>query len=414
MSVVSARSRDRLREARERTRKAREERNRAKQGVEAARKLDDRQALATCEVRLSQAEDEIEMASEVERALLAQVAGIEHFSGESCLDDPQNIRLLENMAHSSQPTGEHFLGAYMDAEQFAGMFGRRSTMAQGSSGPGPISVPPDVRYEIPRGVIPQLYRPTRLLDILPTGTMEGLSFVYVREAGSLDSGAAETAELALKPEETGLDLTQEGICTAVTVAVFKKVGRQALDDTAGLATMINTRLTYLVERRIEAQVLAGNGTGGNLLGVLGTAGIGSVAFATGTPAADLILQGLTTVRLANAEPDAVLLHPTTYEGMLNAKASGSGERLDSGGAFVSPADSIWGVPVIQSGVISPSVAVCADWGRAVTLFFREGLNLRTSDSDQDDFVRNVLTVLAESRVGLAVWQPAAICEVHLS
>jgi hypothetical protein len=36
-----------------------------------------------------------------------------------------------------------------------------------------------------------------------------------------------------------------------------------------------------------------------------------------------------------------------------------------------------------------------------------------SDSDQDDFLRNQLTMLAEARAGLAVWQTQAFCVVSL-
>jgi hypothetical protein len=42
----------------------------------------------------------------------------------------------------------------------------------------------------------------------------------------------------------------------------------------------------------------------------------------------------------------------------------------------------------------------------VTLLIREGINVKTSDSDQDDFIRNRVTVLAECRVGLVVWRPS--------
>lgn len=412
MTVFTQEHRARLDGARDRKRKARERINAAKAAIQIAHEHSDPSAAGHAEVALEMARGEEQMAVELESALIHQIAGKEAYVGESCLDNPETIKTLHTMAHTSMPIGTVNLGQYMDAEQLAGSFGRSGMMAAG--GPGPVTVPPDVRYERPYGVVRQLYRPTHLLDFIPTAVMEGLAFVYVREAGSLDSGAAETPELSIKPEETGLDLSQEGTVTAVTVAVYKKVARQSLDDLSGLATTLQTRLTYLVERRIESQVVAGTGVGGTIQGVLATTGIGSVPFVTGTPFSDLILQGLTNVRLANAEPDAVLLNPTTYAAMLSQKASGSGERLDSSGAFDSPADSIWGVPVIQSSVIGTNQAICADWGRSCTVYVREGLNLRTSDADQDDFVNNRVTLLAESRVGLAIWQPTAICEVALA
>jgi HK97 family phage major capsid protein len=202
--------------------------------------------------------------------------------------------------------------------------------------------------------------------------------------------------------------------TAVTIAAWKKLGRQELADVAGLANIIESRLVYLVSRRIENQIVNGSGVGENLLGILNSTGIGSVAYSSSSPVSDLILAGLTQVRLANAEPSAILLNPVTYQAMLEAKATGSGERLDSGGAFESPADAIWGVKVIQSPVIGPNQALVADWGRATTLYVREAVNARVSDADQDDFLRNRVTMLAEARVGLALWQPSAIVVVDLA
>jgi ADP-ribosylglycohydrolase len=43
----------------------------------------------------------------------------------------------------------------------------------------------------------------------------------------------------------------------------------------------------------------------------------------------------------------------------------------------------------------------------VPLLFREGVNVKSSDSDQDDFVRNRVTILAEARVAAPVWRPAS-------
>jgi hypothetical protein len=45
---------------------------------------------------------------------------------------------------------------------------------------------------------------------------------------------------------------------------------------------------------------------------------------------------------------------------------------------------------------------------------REAVNVRLSDSDQDDFIRNRLTALAEGRFALAIWQPSAFSLVHLA
>ena len=55
-----------------------------------------------------------------------------------------------------------------------------------------------------------------------------------------------------------------------------------------------------------------------------------------------------------------------------------------------------------------------DWTNGATLFVREPVTIRMSDADQDDFVRNRVTVLGEGRFGLAVWSPASFCVVHFA
>jgi HK97 family phage major capsid protein len=172
-------------------------------------------------------------------------------------------------------------------------------------------------------------------------------------------------------------------------------------------------LTYGVLRRVESQIVNGDGTGENLTGVLNTSGIATVAFASASPLSDLTLDGVTSVLVADAEPNGVVLHPTDISTMLKLKTTGSGERLDSDGAFGSTPTTIWGLPVIPSRVIPQGKALVGDWAQGAVLYIREGVNIRVSDNDQDDFIRNRVTLLAEGRFALAVFRPACFALVNL-
>ena len=48
------------------------------------------------------------------------------------------------------------------------------------------------------------------------------------------------------------------------------------------------------------------------------------------------------------------------------------------------------------------------------VFDRMQSNIRTADQHLDFFVRNAIVVLAEERLGLAVYRPAAMVKVNLS
>lgn len=211
-----------------------------------------------------------------------------------------------------------------------------------------------------------------------------------------------------------LELAEDQVI-AQTIANWIKTSRQGLADVPTLAQTITDRLIYAVERRVENQVLAGSGQASTMLGILGRSGIQTVAFDNTVPLSDLALDGITAVLTAEAQPNAVIVNPDDRATTLKALATGSGERLDSGGAFApGVGDSVWDVPTISSTVMPRGQALVGDFTQA-RLFIREAVNLRISDADQDDFVRNRLTMLAEGRFGIAVWQPAAFCLlVHLA
>jgi HK97 family phage major capsid protein len=74
---------------------------------------------------------------------------------------------------------------------------------------------------------------------------------------------------------------------------------------------------------------------------------------------------------------------------------------------------MWGLPAIPSRAMPQGQALVGAFARGTTLFIREAVNVRISDADQDDFVRNRLTMLGEGRFGLAVWQPTAFWVVNV-
>jgi hypothetical protein len=45
---------------------------------------------------------------------------------------------------------------------------------------------------------------------------------------------------------------------------------------------------------------------------------------------------------------------------------------------------------------------------------REAVQVIASDSDQDDFTRNRVTLLGEGRFAVAIWQPSAFAVVHVA
>ena len=45
------------------------------------------------------------------------------------------------------------------------------------------------------------------------------------------------------------------------------------------------------------------------------------------------------------------------------------------------------------------------------VFNREGVRIEATNSDQDDFIKNLITIRCERRLALAVYRPKAFCTV---
>lgn len=271
-----------------------------------------------------------------------------------------------------------------------------------------------------RGFVLPLLKPLTLLDIIPVGSTDSNSIEYV-QVTAVPVDAAETAEGALKPE-AGLT-TVDATAPVRTIAGYVKLLRQALDDMAGLSTLIDTLLPYEVRRRIEAQIIAGDGVGQNLRGLLNTTGIGAPVAVAGDNPADAILRAMTVVILSDGDPNFVALNPLTWQGILlmreNAGDPVAAPPVPPSGAYIfgSPAmqaaPQIWGLTLTANRTIPQATPLVGDANGAAVMV-REGVNVKVSDSDQDDFVRNRVTVLAEARIAFPVWRPASFARATVA
>jgi HK97 family phage major capsid protein len=274
------------------------------------------------------------------------------------------------------------------------------------------------------GIVPQLRRRLRIVDLIPVATMDENTLPYTKESGSF--AGAKTVKEGLAKPEAGPTWT-DAEAHARTLAVFYKVRKQILSDVSAMRGIIDSRLRYEVELLLETEVLLGKGADPELEGILATTGLGVVKYnastvGTATYTAEQILRSITTVFLANAEADGIVLAPTDWQTALLSKSTyeasagvtgGSGEFIGGGPFSVTPMQ-LWGLPVVVSPSMKENEALVGAFGLGAGLFIREGVNVLMSDSDQDDFIKNKLTLLAEMRAALAVYRPAAFCKTWLT
>jgi len=247
-----------------------------------------------------------------------------------------------------------------------------------------------------------------LLNSLPT-TSNAVD--YVRE-NVFTNAAAETAEGGDKPESS---LTTTLVTQPVaTVAHWIKISRQLASDNAALAAYINTRMVYGVNLRVENQIINGNGTAPNISGFShagnftahGYTAAGLTALGLLNNRFDLIGKMLGDCQVADYPADAIVLNPADWWTMRLAKDSQGRYILGDPGSVVPP--SLFGVPVVASNAMTADTVMVASLAQAANFYNREGVMLDMSESDADNFTKNLVTIRAERRCMLAVERPAAV------
>ena len=220
------------------------------------------------------------------------------------------------------------------------------------------------------------------------------------------NAAAPVAEGSLKPQA---GITYERLNVPVTtLAHFIRASKQILADFKQLQTLINGRLTFGLKLVEEQQILYGDGTGQNLQGLIPQATPYNVALtnlAAFDTRLDIIRHAMLQVQLAFYPPTGIVMSPTDWHNLELTKDSLHRYLLAMPGQ-TTPA-MLWGLPVVQAFSMPPGDFLVGSFKLAATLFDREEAQILVSTEDQDNFIRNLVTVLAEERLALAVTRPQA-------
>lgn len=261
--------------------------------------------------------------------------------------------------------------------------------------------------------IPQVTADERLSirDVISTGQTNAGSIEYVRE-DSASNNAAPTAHGVEKPEEDVVYSLQAA--PVRTIAGWMPVQTQQLEDWAQLRSLIDGRLRYSVKRAEEEQVFYGTGTPPNIEGILTVAGTTNIAtngryVALTHTLIDVVRMGITDVLVHGYQANAVVLHPFDWETIVLEK--GSDERY----VWVVVSDAtgtrIWGVRVVESiGAQSRATGerniLVGDWQMGAQLLDRMATTIQVGLIDRQ-LIENMRTILAEERIALPIYAPAA-------
>jgi HK97 family phage major capsid protein len=248
-------------------------------------------------------------------------------------------------------------------------------------------------------------RPLVVRDLITPGSTSSNAIEYPVETDNPSvTGAAVVSEAALKPQSNiTFDLKSVPVRT---IAHWMKASRQIMDDVPQLQSYIDGRLRYGLSFVEENELLYGDGTGQHILGIIPQASAYSAAF---TPANS---QNIDTLRLASLQATLAfypatgyVLHPTDWAKIELTKDAQ--QRYIVGNPIDPIAPRLWNLPVVQTTAMQVTKFLTGAFRLGAQIFDRMSMEVLISTEDQDNFVRNMITIRAEERLALAVYRPAA-------
>jgi len=335
---------------------------------------------------------------------VAVIGGAGKTVGETPKDDMPKERSAASM-------GEHF-AAYVAKRGHEKSFHMVAPAYRSASDPQktPSSIVPAITtYD--KNIVTAPRIPMNVLDLLNTEVIDGNTLVYFVE-GALEGSISTVNEGAKKHQVHFADPTAKTV-TLQKIAAFIKESDEVIDDAYFLASAVNGRLTYELNKVRQATVISE---------LLATTGIQTGAWSA-TPTftdiaidiADAIADAIADVnQYSGYEADGIVMTPDLWK-KLRIGHKNDGEYFGGGYFEQGARPNIWGLPVAVSNQVPDGEIIVGAFGTCASLVTKaEGVTVEATNTDQDDFVKNLMTIRAECREKLAVRRPSGFMVLSAS
>jgi hypothetical protein len=264
-------------------------------------------------------------------------------------------------------------------------------------------------------MVPRPQRTFRVRDLFPVATTSANLIDYFRvlgfTTGTDNRGNAapvadyESGNFGLKPKSQ-LQF-QPAQAPVRTIAHWEAAHRNVIADEPQLMSTINNELVYGLALAEDDQILNGDGTGENLLGVLNTPGIQVYTQDAADQKSDALRRSATLSMLANFPGTGYVMHPFDWEDVELQKtvSGGDGQYMLVTNIAVGAAATVWRQPVVETPAITEGHWLTGAFGLGAQLYDRQAANVRIAEQHADFFVRNAIVILVEERLALAVKRP---------
>ena len=237
----------------------------------------------------------------------------------------------------------------------------------------------------------------RIREISNVGSTTSKFVTYIQQLTQVAPGAEESLWVNEAGAKFNGQVSYEEVSEEVKkIAAYIKVSKEMLADLSFVRSEINTELMEAIEQNIDLSLVNGNG-GNDLNGLLNYApAFNAGTFANAVPSAnisDLIRIAKAQIEAANFMPTHVVLNPEDVAKIELTKASDGSYTYP---IFFDANMRVAGLIVVSSNNITAGTMIVGDFTK-FNIKFREDMNMSVG-YENDDFTRNMVTILCEARL----------------
>ena len=268
----------------------------------------------------------------------------------------------------------------------------------------PSSISPALT-DVDTRIVEGYRRPLLIADLFAAERISGNALTFFVESSTVEGGPAFTTEGYEKPMMSFGDPTAKTIALK-KLASYMKETDELVADAPWLADAINGRGMYQHELAVENYLVTT---------LAGTSGIGTASTLT----ADGIFQAMMTVQTNSGfAADAIVINPTDYQTLRLAKDSNN--QYYGGGYFygaygntpIAEQPNIWGLRTVVTSAVNAGTCIVGAFKMGGSILRKNtGVAVDIAYQNEDDFIKNLVTVRIEERLALAVRRPSAFVKI---
>jgi HK97 family phage major capsid protein len=111
------------------------------------------------------------------------------------------------------------------------------------------------------------------------------------------------------------------------------------------------------------------------------------------------------VALTDLQASGIIMNPIDWDRVERLKDADGRYLIGNPQGTTSP--TLWGLPVVATQALAVDKFLVGDFAQGAQVFDRWTARVEVATENEDDFVKNMVTILAEERLALAVYRPQA-------